>query len=61
MKTESAIRELSFSNKKQTIFYFFQTGTTISPFIVDLGGDKNPNVPPGKTFFYFFLIKCKIG
>jgi hypothetical protein len=60
MKTESAICELSFSNKKH-IFYFFQTGTTISPFIVDLGGDKNPNVPPGKTFFYFFLIKYEIA
>jgi hypothetical protein len=35
----------------QTIWshcFHFQTGTTISPFIVDLGGDQNPNVPPGK-------------
>ena len=25
-----------------------QCGTTISPVIVDLGGDNNPNVPPGE-------------
>ena len=28
------------------LFPFFQLGTVLAPFIVDLGGEKNPGLPP---------------
>lgn len=50
---------------------FFQIGTTICPFIVDLGGEINPSVPPGNvmgfvaelsfTAIFFILKKSKLS